>query len=433
MKVRSFHSSTLCLALLAAMPSGAHAFRIDWSVDMGVEHDDNVLMSPTDPEDSSALRAGFGFAVSEETSTLQADIGGRFEYFNYLDGPQSNAFEASLSGRLNWFLVPEAFSFTIEDNLEMRPIDRFAPDTVDNRQRVNVLSLGPNLHFNWSPAVRGLFELRWVDSRAEEDDDLESQRVSAALHAIRELDPTSSVSLSLRGQDVDFEHDLVARDHRRYDGYIRYQKRLNRLAFGLDAGYTWADYADGGSPSHPLFRASLDWTISPRNALMLGVAHQLTDASDSALAGIAGASGVPDRLLTGSTAVNASLYEEDRVELSWTYQHERVGLTIGPYYERVDFLDAIAFDETRRGLLTQVTYRMAPTWDLRAFADVARSDFPDIDLRTEDRRFGLGIGKTWSRHWSSALDYVHYRRESEGPFGDSRQNIWYLSFTYRNR
>src|SRR3546814_14240892 len=78
-------------------------------------------MSSTDPADSSALRAGFGFVVTEETSAVQANFSGRIEHWNYVDGTQpSNPFEASLSGRLNWFIVPETFSFTGEDSLEMR-------------------------------------------------------------------------------------------------------------------------------------------------------------------------------------------------------------------------------------------------------------------------------------------------------------------------
>ncbi|GGK08924.1 hypothetical protein [Luteimonas terricola] len=433
MRTRGIHPSALCAALLAAAPFHADAFRIDYVVDLGIEHDDNVLMSAIDPADSNALRAGFGFVVSEETSTVQANFGGRFEYWNYVDGPQSNAFDTSLAGRLNWFFIPEKLSFTIEDSLEMRPIDRFAPDTVDNRQRVNVLALGPNVQFNWSRSVDGRFELRWIDSRAEEADDLESQRLSAALHAIRILDSTSSLSLSLRGQDVDYKHDLTARDHRRYDGYLSYDRQLARLGFGLVAGYTWADYADGSSISHPLIRARAEWAVSARNSLSLGVAHQLTDSSDSAIAGITAATSVPDRLSTASVSLNSSIYEEDRIELNWTYLHDRLGFTFGPYYERIDFLDATAFDETRRGVLMQLSYRLAPTWDLRTYADVARSDFRDLDLRTEDTRFGFGLHKTWSRHWSSALDYAHYRREANGPFGDSRQNIWYLSVTYRNR
>ena len=221
----------LYLAMLGIAPLQAQAVRVDYALDAGVERNDNVLMSPTNPASSTAVRAGVGFLVAEDTSTVQAHFGGRFEYWNYVDGPQSNAFETSLSGRLNWFMIPETLSFTIEDSLEMRPVDRFAPDTADNRQRVNVLSLGPNVHFNFSEAFRGRFEMRWIDSNAEVTDDLESERILAALHAIRELDPTSSLTLSARGQDVDFDNDLVASDYRRYDAFMRYQKELARLGF----------------------------------------------------------------------------------------------------------------------------------------------------------------------------------------------------------
>lgn len=433
MRTSRIGPSVLCAAILAAAPFHAHAIRINYVADVGIERNDNILMSPDDREASNALRAGFGFVLSEETSRIQANIGGRLEFWNYLDGPQSNAVESSLSGRLDWFLLPETLSFTVEDSLEMRPIDRFAADTVDNRQRVNVLSLGPNLGFNWNQAVRGRFELRWIDSQAEETDALESQRVSAALHAIRTLDPTSSLTLSARGQDVDFQHDLMARDHRRYDAYLRYDRRRSRLGFELVAGYTWVDYADGDSASHPLFRGRVEWEASARTTFALAAEHELTDASDSAIGGISAAATVPDNLSTGSFVVNPSIYEEDRVELTWSYQADRLGLTAGPYYERIDFIDAPAIDETRRGVVVQLSYRLAPTWDLTTFADGSRSDYTDINQRTEDRRYGFGLAKTWSRHWSSSLSYVHYTRRDEGLIGDSRQNLWYLTLTYRNR
>src|SRR3546814_17382054 len=111
-------------------------------------------MSSTEPADSSALRAGFGFVVTEETSAVQANFSGRFEHWNSVDGPQpSNPFEASLSGRLNWFIVPETFSFTVEDSLTMRPIDRFVPDPADNRPRVTVPPRDQNPPFAWRQAA----------------------------------------------------------------------------------------------------------------------------------------------------------------------------------------------------------------------------------------------------------------------------------------
>ncbi|MFZ7096185.1 hypothetical protein ACOPJQ_10300 [Luteimonas dalianensis] len=421
------------MAIFATVPFHAGAVRIDYEINAGIERDDNVLMSPTDPQDANALRAGFGFLLAEETSTVLANFGGRLEYWNYIDGPQSNTLEGNLAGRLNWSIVPEVFSFTVEDSLQMRPIDRFAADTPGNRQRVNVLSLGPNVQFNWSRAFLGRAELRWIDTRAAEDDDIESQRVAAALHAIRELGPTSVLSFSARGQDVDYTHDLIARDHRRYDAYMRYDQELRRLGFGLVAGYTWVDYADGSSASHPLLRGRINWVLGSRNTVALEAAHQMTDASESALAGITAITSVPDGVSSAPMGVNSSIYEEDRIAFHWAHHRERADFTLGSYYERIDFQDATTFDETRRGLLGQVTYRLAPTWEVHSFADVARSEFPDLGLRTNDRRYGLGVAKQWSRHWSSALDYMHYRRRGDGSLASASQNVWYLTVTYRNR
>ena len=423
----------LYLAMLGIAPLQAQAVRVDYALDAGVERNDNVLMSPTNPASSTAVRAGVGFLVAEDTSTVQAHFGGRFEYWNYVDGPQSNAFETSLSGRLNWFMIPETLSFTIEDSLEMRPVDRFAPDTADNRQRVNVLSLGPNVHFNFSEAFRGRFEMRWIDSNAEVTDDLESERIFAALHAIRELDPTSSLTLSARGQDVDFDNDLVASDYRRYDAFMRYQKELARLGFGIDAGYSWVDFKDGRSSTYPMVRADIHWRVADRHALNLLLAHQLSDSATAALEGLGVATEIPESLVGVSSTINASIYEDNRADLSYSFEAERFSFAVGPYYQRIEYLDSLAFDETRRGVLLEAAYRLAPTWDLRGFVDLSRSSFPDLDRRTEDTRAGLALDKTWARHWSSSLQYSRYQRDGDVLVGDSRQNIWYLTVIYRNR
>lgn len=420
------------LAILAVVPLQAQAVRVDYAIDVGVEYNDNVLMA-RDPVDSSALRTGIGLVLSEQTSTVQANLGGRLDYWHYLDGPQSSAVEASLAGRVNWFITPEFLSFTVEDNLEMRPIDRFAPDSVDNRQRVNVFSMGPNLHFNWSEAFRGRFEMRWTDASAEEDDEFESQRLGAALHLLRELDPTSSITLSLRGQDVDFDHDLLARDYRRYDSYLRYQKELNRLGFGLDAGYTWVDYADGDSAALPMLRGQARWQLSDRSSLGLSASRQLSDSASAAIDGITEVVSIPDNLTGTAAGIESSVYKESRAELSYTYSGTRFGFSIGPYYERMEYLDADAIDETRRGAIAQASYRMARGWELQGFADVGRVRYPGSGLESDDTRAGIGVQKTWTRHLSSSLLYSHYRREDNGLFGDSRQNIWYLTLTYRNR
>src|SRR3546814_8139602 len=99
--------------------------------------------------------------------------------------------------------------------------------------------------------------------------------------------------------------------------------------------------------------------------------------------------------LCSSDLVNSSIYEEERIDLGWTYRNYRSRFTLAPYYRDVDFLDINASDENRRGAVMLLSYRLAPTWDVGTFVDVARSDFRNPDLRTEDKRYGLSVDKTW--------------------------------------
>src|SRR3546814_12527105 len=107
-----------------------------------------------------------------------------------------------------------------------------------------------------------------------------------------------------------------------------YQEQLTRLGVGVDAGNWWVDYADGSSGSYPLLRARIEWAVRARSVLSLGAARQLTDSTDSAIAGITNASSVQDRLSTISSTVNSSTYEAERIDLGWNYRNEPIRLTL---------------------------------------------------------------------------------------------------------
>src|SRR3546814_20395486 len=118
-----------------------------------------------------------------------------------------------------------------------------------------------------------------------------------------------------------------------------YQEQLTRLGVGVDAGNWWVDYADGSSGSYPLLRACIEWAVSARSVLSLGAARQLTDSTDSAIAGITNASSVPDRLSPISSQGNSSISAEERLQPGWTYRNARNRFTHPPPYQAVDFTD----------------------------------------------------------------------------------------------
>lgn len=434
MKHHRITRSVLSAALLAAVALPASAARVDYVIDAGVERSDNLLVTADDEIQSTVLRAGVGFVVTEDTSRLQASIEGRMDYWNYDEGGLSDTVEGRLAGRLNWFLVPDSFSFTIEDSLEVEAIDRFAPDSPDNRQRVNVLSLGPNFHFNWNPTLRGQAEFRWIRSDAEVSEEFDSDRIAGVVRVIKALDSGNSLTGSVHAQDVDFDHDLSGNDFRRYDAYLSYGHAGPRIEYGIDAGYSRVEYDTGGGASHPLARGHLRWAASARSSLTLDVSHQLSDAASAAISALGGEVGVPPgQLVTGNSVVDASVYEEDHIGLTYMYEGELHSLSISSVIDRIDYLDATSPDEDRRGIGAAWSYRLSPGWTVGAYADRYDTEYRNVGQSEEELRAGLFATRTWSRHWATSLRYTHYHRDPDWIPGDVRQNVWYLTVSYRNR
>ena len=182
-RTRLYHA--LLLASLAATPHAAHALRVDYAVDLIVEHNDNLLLTPDDPIALTILRPGVGFDVFHDSSSLQTRISGRAEYRRYDDARFSDVVDGTLNARVNWVAIPERLNFTVIDSLTLQPVNTLAADTPGNRQQVNVLSVGPPLSFEWGDGWRGSTELRYVRSEAEVSDEVDARRIEVALRATR--------------------------------------------------------------------------------------------------------------------------------------------------------------------------------------------------------------------------------------------------------
>ena len=92
-------------AALATLPGTAAALRLDYSVDLGVERNDNVAMTPIDPVEEDILRAGLDFALTHDTAVIQASLAGRAEYRDYLGDAYDDTLDGTAQGRLNWFAL----------------------------------------------------------------------------------------------------------------------------------------------------------------------------------------------------------------------------------------------------------------------------------------------------------------------------------------
>lgn len=422
-------------ALVLATPAPAAAARVDYVIDAGVEHDDNVRLDAVDPDAQRILRAGLGFLVTQEGSTLQALVAGRADYRDF-DGGIDDGVEGMLSAWLNWVLVQDRLSFTVHDELELQAIDRFAADAPDNRQQVNVLSAGPNLLFDVGRTLQGRVEARYIDTDAEVTEEFNSSRVGAALRITRTFDDRSSLGFNAQWTDVDYDNDLAARDHERTDVYARYQRVQASTDYAVDAGYTRLEYADGETRDGPLLRLEAGWRPGERSRLALLLVNQYSDAADAALAeGVAGGPepGVPGGVLVDDGTLVPSTYREQRAALAWEQEGERLGWRIEPYVQRLRYIDPLVPDEDERGVLLGADYRITPSLTLTGWLGAHRVEYVQLGAEDETRRGGFTLEKRWTPHWSTSLSWYRYERDSGVFDNEVRQNVWYLWVSYRNR
>ncbi len=431
---RSIRMSALAAAMLAALPGTAWAIRVDYTLDAGIERNNNVALTAENPIEERIWRTGLGFVVSEDTSTVQAALDGRIDYRDYPDNVFSDSVDSTFNGRVNWNVLPERLSLVFEDNLQMEPVDALVPDAPANRQRVNVLSLGPNAYFRWSPTLQAQAELRYIDTNAEVTDEFNSGRVSAAFRVAREFSPTDRLSFNAQAQRVDFDHDDLARDHNRYDLFARYTRLLAHFDLGVDLGYSRIDYRGAENTSEPLARVDIGWNATSRSRLALHAASQFLDTATDALSGVGTlAETVPENIITGTTVINASPYRTRRLELAYTYAGARTNLSVAPRRERRDYLDADEFDQDLEGVDATVSWLARPHVQLGLAASHERNEFYRTGRDFRTRRFAASVQYTWNRNWSMGFEVSRYQRRTNEPGLNVSQNVAYLNITYRNR
>lgn len=424
-------AATLAVSIAPLLAGTAEAARLDFTVDLGVEHNDNLNFSAIDPREDTIYRPGFGFVFSEDAEKLRANVAGRAEYRHYADGTYDSGVDGEVTGRIDWLAIPERLTFTAEDTLALEAIDTFEADSPDNRQQVNVLSVGPTVNFRMGEALDGQVDLRLVDSEAEVTDEFNSSRVDLALRTTRHIDATSRLSFNLRGQAVDFDDEVTGRNYKRSDLFARYEKQLNRFEAGLDAGYSHIDYSDGrGSRSEPLLRGDLTWNRNDNDRWSVAVSNQFSDAATDAMEQLDEGTSSPGSILTGDTVINASPFKEQRASLDYSHTSTLITVSIEAYAHKLDYLESDEFDQEGRGARGTLLWVLNPLTMAGAFAGLDRIEYRQLEREDQVVRYGVNLSRTFTAHWSARLELSRYERETTVPGTDAAQNAIFLVFRY---
>ena len=420
---------------LASASHQALAVRVDYALELGLVHSDNVNLSASEPISQSVLIPHLDFSISESGSAAQAEVSGVLEYRDYLGNAFGSEFRGTLNGLVNWSMLPERLNWTFADNLGLYPVNLRDPDVPGNLQQTNVFTTGPTLRFRLTPTLQGQAELRYIDSYAEETGAFDSSRYTAALRALYEISATRSLSINLEHQRIDFDDNLLAEDYRRTSVFAGYTQALAQIDLNAAIGYSRLDFDHSANASGPLARASANWRASERSSFGVGMAWQYTDAatsiSEGATAFDAGFGGVG----IGGAAITPDVYRERRVDGSYLLQATRLNLATSLRYGTFRYEQsaaALANDRNEIGSGLNLGYLLRPTLTLGVTAEATRRRFSETGLVDRNYRYGTYLSQQMTRHLRWRVDLARNERHADDGAESYDENSIYLRLVYTN-
>jgi hypothetical protein len=432
--------------LALALPGAAAAVQINYEAGIGIEHDDNVNLSEDHPVADNILIPSLGFTVSQLGSTVQAEAIGVVDYRDYLDNTFGDEFRGEFTGRLNWNVVPERLDLVMQDRLALEPVNTLEPDAPSNLQQTNVIALGPIMKFRLAPTVRGQAELIYVNSHAQESDQFNSSRVAGAVRAIKDLDPTSSISANLADERVTFDDSTASPDYNHYGVYARYLRKWAKVDVVFDLGYSWVKYSGSSGDfdrDSPLLRSHTTWQFAPLDSISLELVHQFSDAASDMLTdlslppaeGTGGKPVIPTDIAAGNATITSAPYLEKSVGLDYAHRSERWDLHLNPYYRKYDygavtFADLGAIDQSAKGATIGLAYRIAPLVTTGLTATFENLSYDTISRSDRNRYYTLYLRHQWARHWSWRADFTRNERHSSDEGISSDENLVFVGLTY---
>lgn len=428
----------LPIALLVVLSGSAAAIDVDYELGVAAKHSDNINLSDDNPVSDTIISPRLFFLAEQVGRTVELAAQGNVEYRYYTGDTFDDEVRGRFVGALNWMVVPQRLDFVLQDYLSVQPVNELVEFSPSNQQQVNVFVAGPTLHARFGGTTRGQLDMRYINTYAEERDEFDSDRFTAAARLVRELSATRSVSANLEASDTSFDRADQAADYRRYDGFVNTRMQRQHLDLSLDLGYSRLDFEEnitlGGrdtESSYPLARATVNWRMTPRSVLATTVRYQVTDATQSLMAPADFDRRDFNDFRGPNNLSEPNVFRERMVRVRYGYTGDRTRVQFGPYYRRIRYLEEVVESQERRGLTLSLEHRLRPRLTLSGYAAREDREFLGVGREDEDSILSVGLENRFTRHWSGRVDLQRRERDSNEASRSYAENAIMVSFSYR--
>lgn len=417
--------------ILAAASLPAAGWELDYRLDLRLEHASNVARR-AEAIDDLIVSPRLSVALREEGDRLSLAAAGDIERRFYQRSGFADENLARIGLRGNWKILDERLGFAFEDAISEQPIDSFAADAPDNRQRVHVWTAGPTLSLRPSARSRISVELRGGASDAQRNREFNAQRSSLAARGLLELDTLSSLSTHVELGQVDFDLALGATpDYQRRNLFARYDRRLQSGELSLDAGWTEVDFErQAGQPARrldePLLRLRFGLQINPRLRLDARVQRQISDAAQDVLDAAPTPAQFEQTIAAAdlrTTVVSSEVFTEQGASLGLVRSAASWSLAGLGYLREQRYQRAADLDQDLQGLSLTLGRQIRARQQVSLFAASEWRDFVTTGRDDRDLRYGLNWTFQRTRRLAFGVELSRSDRDSSDPaqrFEDER-------------
>ncbi len=406
-----------------------HALEIHYGAGLVSEYSSNSLLLPDNEEEDWINGAELDFRLANKSKRLDAEVSGFYGYYTYAESTEPDQGIYFLNALATIKIRPERLSWIVRNVLGEQEIDSLAPDTRDNRQRVNFFATGPDLNFQVNPSNAVTIGARWAK------DDYEVTKADSTRNMLKakwENQRSSQLTLSanVAGMMVDFDDDDVNGDYDYGVIYLEADTRLSKTDVVATLGAFKVDRDKADDVDDWGAKLVLNHRKSSTTAFGWESVRKITDstiefleASESGFVGGPGSSGSDSR---GEQA-SGDIYRLTRHAAFADYEGASILADVSLYWEERDYEEEGLIDYDEWGVGMGLSSEITAGWRGRFSTSYSNTDNTGINRTDKEWTVDIAVDHALSRHTGFSIYTGYNNRDSDDSAAEYRE--WIMGAT----
>lgn len=251
---------------------------VDYALEAGVAHTNNIDRNPDDGLDETAGIARLNLDLAADTNRVDGRVALDVERRIYTKDSNDDETIGTLDAAFDFTLIDRLLTWQARDNFGQVLNDVFAPDNPQNREDVNVFSTGPVLTLPLNATNRFQLSALYRDVSFE-DSPQNNDGLTGELSFIRALNANRNIAINVSSGSVDFDREIDT-DFDRQSATVSFSSQTSRSNLELEVGRNRISFdSDRADREGSVIIASFRRDLTSRIDFAVNYEQQLSDSA----------------------------------------------------------------------------------------------------------------------------------------------------------